>query len=71
MQHKLSNIDFESKHLALDAFDITVWLGGQNVEVTGTMEPEISGVCCSNHRDDMNNVHTKSFGFKIYVNTPT
>jgi hypothetical protein len=41
MQDKLSNLDFESKRLALDALDITVWLDGQNVEVTGIIEPEI------------------------------
>lgn len=37
------------KRLALDALDITVWLDGQKVEVTGTIEPELSGVRCSNH----------------------
>jgi hypothetical protein len=41
IQHKLSNIDIESKGLALDAVDITVWLGGQSVEV-GAGQPVTS-----------------------------
>jgi len=40
MQHKLSNIDFESKRLALDVLDITVWFDGENVEITGFMPTE-------------------------------
>jgi len=40
MQHKLSNIDFESKRLALDALDITVWFDGENVEIAGFMPTE-------------------------------
>jgi len=38
---KTFNLDFDTKRLALDALDITVWLDGQNVEVTGIIEPEI------------------------------
>ena len=53
MQDKLSNLDFESKRLASDALDITVWLDGQNVEVTGTIEPEKQGVRCSSLRHDV------------------
>jgi site-specific DNA recombinase len=51
MQDNLSKLDFESKRLALDTLGITVWLDGQNVEVTGTIDLEIKYVGCSNHRD--------------------
>ena len=40
IQDKLSNLDFEGKRLALDMLGITVWLDDENVEVTGTIEPE-------------------------------
>ena len=40
MQDKLPNLDFEGKRLALDMLGITVWLDGENVEVTGTIDPE-------------------------------
>ncbi len=36
------HLDFEGKRLALDMLDITIWLDGENVEVTGVMSPEIS-----------------------------
>ncbi|MFC1971552.1 hypothetical protein ACFLV0_06490 [Chloroflexota bacterium] len=52
MQRRLSDLDFESKRLALDMLDITVWLDGQNVEVAGTIESEKEGVRCSSLRDD-------------------
>lgn len=42
MQDKLPNLDFEGKRLALDMLNIAVYLDGQNVEVTGIIEPE----CC-------------------------
>lgn len=44
MQDKLPDLDFEGKRLALDMLGITVWLDGENVEVTGTIEPELTGV---------------------------
>ncbi len=50
MQDKLPNLDFEGKRLALEMLDITVYLDGQNVEVTGTFEPEKQVLrCSSNH----------------------
>jgi hypothetical protein len=61
MQGKLSCLDFESKRLALNALDITVWLDGQNVEVTGIIEPENSGVGCSNLRDECYSIINSEF----------
>ena len=41
IQDKLTNLDFEGKRLALDMLGITVWLDGENVEVTGRIESEL------------------------------
>ncbi len=40
IQDKLPNLDFEGKRLVLDMLGITAWLDDDNVEVTGTIEPE-------------------------------
>ena len=40
MQSRLPQLDFEGKRLALDMLGITVWLDGENVEVTGTIDLE-------------------------------
>ncbi len=40
MQNRLPTLDFEGKRLALDMLGITVWLDGQTIEVTGTVDPE-------------------------------
>ncbi|MFC2022038.1 recombinase family protein [Chloroflexota bacterium] len=40
IQDKLTDLDFEGKRLALDMLGITVWLDGENVEVTGVIKPE-------------------------------
>ena len=37
MQTGIANLDFEGKRLALDMLNITVWVDGENVEVTGTI----------------------------------
>jgi len=52
MQDKLPNLDFEGKRLALDMLNITVYLDGQNVEVTGTFEPEAYPLRCTSNQDD-------------------
>jgi site-specific DNA recombinase len=44
IQDKLPTLDFEGKRLALDMLGITVWIDGENVEITGTIEPEMVGV---------------------------
>ncbi len=40
IQDKLPTLDFEGKRLALDMLGITIWLDGDNVEVTGTIDPD-------------------------------
>ncbi len=43
MQKRLPELDFEGKRLALDMLGITVWLDGENVDITGVIDPEESG----------------------------
>jgi hypothetical protein len=38
----LKEVDYECKMLALKMLGITVWLDGENVEVTGTLDPSIA-----------------------------
>ena len=40
MQSRISELDFEGKRQVLDMLGITVWLNGEAVEVTGTIDPE-------------------------------
>jgi len=40
IQSGIATLDFESKRLALDMLGITVWLDGQTIEVTGTIDIE-------------------------------
>ncbi|MFC1914317.1 recombinase family protein [Chloroflexota bacterium] len=51
MQDKLPTLDFEGKRLALDMLGVTVWLDAQDVEVTGTIEPELQVLRCTHHPD--------------------
>ena len=46
IQKRLSELDFEGKRLALDMLGITVWLDGENVEVTGIIDPEKQALRC-------------------------
>jgi len=39
MQTRIAALDFESKRQVLDMLNITVWLDGKTVEVTGTIDP--------------------------------
>ena len=41
MQTGIKSLDFEGKRLVLDMLGITVWLDGDSVEVTGTIDPEV------------------------------
>ena len=41
IQKRLPELDFEGKRLALDMLNITVWLDGENVEITGTIDTGI------------------------------
>ena len=40
MQDKLPKLDFEGKRQALEMLGITVWIDGEAVEITGTIDPE-------------------------------
>jgi len=40
MQNQISSLDFAGKRSVLDMLSITVWLDGESVEVTGTIDPE-------------------------------
>ena len=46
IQKRLSELDFEGKRLALDMLGITVWLDGENVEVTGIIDPKKQALRC-------------------------
>ena len=37
MQDRIANLDFEGKRQMLDMLDITVWLDGEKVEITGLL----------------------------------
>jgi hypothetical protein len=69
IQKRLPELDFEGKCLALDMLGITVYLDGENVEVTGVIELEDKALRCSNHLDDMCNVAPIPFSFKISTGT--
>jgi hypothetical protein len=40
MQGRIGMLDFEGKRQVLDMLDITVWLDGQTVDITGVIDPE-------------------------------
>ncbi len=46
MQKRLPELDFEGKRLALDMLGIMVYLDGENVEVTGIIDPEKQVLRC-------------------------
>jgi site-specific DNA recombinase len=47
IQVGVQNLDFEAKRLALNMLNITVWLEGDNIEITGIIEPEKAVARCS------------------------
>ncbi|MFC1972526.1 hypothetical protein ACFLVE_03880, partial [Chloroflexota bacterium] len=51
IQKRLSELDFEGKRLALEMLGITVWLDGENIEVTGIIELEKQVLRCSSDTD--------------------
>ncbi len=65
MQDKLPDLDFEGKRLALDMLGITVWLDGENVEVTGVIEPELAGVTLHTQSCSLEQRYTIPFSFKV------
>jgi len=44
MQKRLPELDFQGKRLALDMLDITVYLDGESVEITGVISSEDSSI---------------------------
>ena len=67
IQDKLPDLDFEGKRLALDMLGITVWIDGENVEVTGTIEPELLGVTQTIPANLHSQRNTLPFRFKVGV----
>ena len=51
LQKRLPELDFEGKRLVLDMLGITVYLDGENVEVTGEIEPEDKVLRCTSDED--------------------
>jgi site-specific DNA recombinase len=51
IQKRLPELDFEGKCLALDMLGITVYLDGENVEVTGVIELKDKALRCTSHLD--------------------
>ncbi len=51
IQKRLPELDFEGKRLALDMLGITVYLDGENVEVTGVIEPKAQALPCSSTQE--------------------
>ena len=41
MQGRIRDLDFEGKRQVLDMLGITVWLDGEKVDITGTIDPEV------------------------------
>lgn len=41
IQDQITELDFEGKRLALDMLNTTVWLDGENVEITGAIDTEV------------------------------
>jgi len=49
LQKRLPELDFEGKCLALNMLGITVYLDGENIEVTGVIELEDKALRCTSH----------------------
>ena len=65
IQASIAKLDFEGKRLALDMLNITVWLDGENIEVTRIIEPEKAVAHCVSNQNDMSNVTPIPFNFKL------
>ena len=57
----------DNERLALDMLGITVYLDGQNVEVTGVIEPEKQALRCTSNQNNVSNVTPIPFSFKVAV----
>lgn len=47
----ITNLDFAGKRLALDMLNIMVWLDGENIEITGIIEPEKAVARCVSNQN--------------------
>jgi len=70
MRQKLSTLDYETKRLALEMLNITVWLDGQNIEITGVL-PVAENAIVTTQSSRLGHNHRILFPFRIEVNTPT
>lgn len=61
IQGRISSLDFESKRLALDMLDIIVWLDGDNVEITGSIDTSIVTTPSGGHE------HKSNFPFCLKI----
>jgi hypothetical protein len=53
MQKRLPELDFEGRRLALDMLGITVYLDGENVVVTGVIDPEKQVLRCTSNESSV------------------
>jgi len=68
VQSQIATLDFEGKRLVLDMLGITVWLDGQTVEVTGTIdaEGELEPVLrCTRNQESIGSVTPIPFSLRI------
>ena len=61
IQAGIATLDFEGKRLALDMLNITVWLDGENIEITGIIEPEKEVARCVSNQDRNTQPSTRVF----------
>lgn len=66
MQGKLPNLDFEGKRLALEMLNITVWIDGESVEITGTIPAEAVKIATMQSQSRSHNLDIP-FSFKVEV----
>ena len=66
MQNRLSNLDFDIKRLASHALDITVWLDGQDVEITGAI-PISDGVIATTQSSQHSHNTPRLLPFRVTV----
>lgn len=65
IQDKLPSLDFEGKRLALEWLNITVWIDGENVNVTGVIEPEMAIRTTSTSLSECGRTSNIPFSLKI------
>lgn len=63
MQASIKNLDFEGKRLALEMLNITIWVDGDNIEVTGIINPALES--CLSDYERLDNTPTYPFSLKV------